>query len=321
MTWFRIIFAAFILAFGVPDVRWTSALADGMFTPPLGMMMLFDGIPSVTFTTLLVYATYACAVWFLWGKGERWSGTVLSVLLALGFGLESSFGKINHATPYIILPAIVGWQGAWKRAPLYFLVVLAFQFFTAAVPKIVGGWLQPQTHAAYGYAVETMTIQHAPALLTQWAVTSLPGWLWECADIITVAFEALFIVAMWRRWSLALICTIALSFHIGVWFTLHIGATGYIMCYAYIWMAFFAERVPSAPSPTTFTIILGISAIYAVLRALLTPTGILETMGIPFTEEAENMAIMVLGGGTMMWFMFREFMRSSPKTSSTLVAR
>ncbi|MBS1560652.1 MAG: hypothetical protein JSS89_03525 [Bacteroidetes bacterium] len=310
MSTFRILLAAFILTVGVPDVRWTSTLADGMFTPPFGPMMLFTGIPSLAWTTLLLWSTYACAVWFLWGKGERWSGLTLSVLLAVGFGLESSFGKINHATPYFILPAVVGWQGTWKRAPLYYLVVLAFQFFTAAMPKIVGGWLQPQTHAAYGYAVETMTIQQSPALLTQWAVTTLPGWFWEMADVITVAFEALFIVAMWRRRSLALICFVALAFHIGVWFTLHIPATGYVACYAYIWLAFLAPRTLADIPPQRILVLTIAAAFYAALRAWLSPIGLLETLGLPFTEEVENTVIMALGGGTLMWLYGRAFLRT-----------
>jgi len=313
MSTFRILLAAFILVFAVPDVRWVSALPDGMFTPPLGPMMLFSGVPSLMWTSALLWCTYACAVWFLWGKGERWSGLALSVLLALGFGLESSFGKINHTTPFMLLPAVVGWHGAWKRLPVYYLVVIAFQFFTAAIPKIVGGWLQPQTHAAYGYAVETMTIQQSPALLTQWAVTTLPGWMWELADVITVAFEALFIVAMWRRWSLALICFVALSFHIGVWFTLHIPATGYMACYAYIWLVFIAGRALPDVSPRRILMFVSIAAVYAALRVYLSPIGILETIGIPFTEEVENNIIIALGGGALLLLFAREAMVQTKK--------
>jgi|GEM_PF-4883190 len=305
MSTFRILLAAFILFFAVPDVRWVSTLPDGMFTPPLGPMMLFSGVPSLAWTSMLLWATYACAVWLLWGKGVRWSGLALSALLALGFGLESSFGKINHTTPFMLLPAVVGWHGAWRRLPVYYVLVIAFQFFTAAMPKIVGGWLQPQTHAAYGYAVETLTIQGSPALLTQWVVSYVPRWMWELADVITVAFESLFIVAMWRPRSLATVCAVALCFHIGVWYTLHIPATGYIVCYAYIWIAFFAPHALPIVAPQRVMLFVLVAALYAGIRAYLSPTGVLETIGIPFTEEIENSVVITVGGGLLVWLFYR----------------
>ncbi len=82
----------------------------------------------------------------------------------------------------------------------------------------------------------------------------------------------------YKERSLATICAVALCFHIGVWYTLHIPATGYIACYAYIWIAFYTPAtLPSITSKRVMYLVV-VAALYAGVRAYLSPTGVLETM-------------------------------------------
>jgi hypothetical protein len=289
----RIVAGLFILIAGIPDVRWVSDMPPGMFTPPLGVMSFFASLPDHTFTTALLWCTYLVAALFVSGLWPRVTSVALTVLLALCFGLESSFGKINHTTPYLLLPITMAWGVHSARTLSAFALVLGWMYFTAAVPKILGGWLDPSTHASYGYTVETLRVHGTEGLLTAWAVAHVPGWAWEVLDVSTILWEATFLWAAFSTRRMILWMCAATFFHTGVWLVLNIPATGYVACYAALYLAFTSQRTVSWSTLLTSGVIA-----YAIGRAVLSPVGVLTSIGIPFSTTMEN-GIIILGGAVL----------------------
>lgn len=289
----RVVAGLFILVAGIPDVRWVSDMPPGMFTPPLGVMSLFTSLPDHTFTTALLWCTYLVAAVFISGFWPRVSAVALTLLLTLGFGLESSFGKINHTTPYLLLPIVMTWGFHSARTLSAFALVLGWMYFTAAVPKVLGGWLDPTTHASYGYAVETLRVHGTGGLLTAWSVMHVPHWAWEILDQTTILWEATFLYAAFSTKRTIVWMCFATFFHAGVWLVLGIPATGYIACYVAFYLAVVSKR-----SISWSTLSLAVIAGYAVLRAALSPIGILATVGVPFTTTIE-IGIIILGGACL----------------------
>lgn len=251
---YRILFAAFALLVIAPghdvyvDLVSLAALPDSLYAPPPGPMALFDGFPSAEIGALLHFLLNVSLIALLFGVRTRAASIAVGVLFLLVYGFTYSVGKINHTILFPLLPLIMsfsGWGAAYSydglfraRAhvsswPLTMLaLVVGFGMFTAGFAKILGGWLDPGTHAAYGHVVKHFLVRGRTDLLAPTAVEMEHDLFWELIDYGAVCFEIGFLAAVARPRVFRFFAAFAVLFHLGVMLTLNISFVFNIIVYA-----------------------------------------------------------------------------------------
>jgi uncharacterized membrane protein YphA (DoxX/SURF4 family) len=222
---FRILFASYLLVFGLPWAVWTSELPPFLVDAPRGPYRLLDGFPPdavLRFATLLLCVS---SVSLLVGYRTRAAALLTGTLLLTLIGFEFSTGKVDHNRhlmmwlPLVLAPSpwgdrysldalrtprpvpeLAGWTVSW------WALVVGLFFFSGGVAKIKGGWLWPQIHGVQYYVSKTGTL----------AADALPGMLWELGDIATVLFEAGFVFAIVTLRGTRIFCALAIVFHVHV---------------------------------------------------------------------------------------------------------
>lgn len=265
---YRIFYAAFALLVVAPGHDAYASLAGfvglppSMFTPPPGPMQLFSGFPRrFTAESIHLLLNLSLAALLL-GYRTRISSIVTGVLFLVLFGFSYSIGKINHNILFVLVPIVMsasGWGSALsldalRRAvvaernpetpepslepgavswPLMLLgLIVGFAIFTAGFAKILGGWLDPTTHAAYGHVLKNVFVRGRGALLAPVIVGIESGVIWEIFDYLTVFFEVGFLAACAHRRSLRLFAGLAVLFHFGVMMTMNIAFAFNLAVYA-----------------------------------------------------------------------------------------
>jgi hypothetical protein len=162
------------------------------------------------------------------------------------------YSSVSVLCHYLILPcflALSSWGHAFsvdalqrrvREIPAHqdsFIVslyafTLGWLYCTAALPKILGGWLNPSTHAVYGWFVQTYHGELQRALFASFFMKYTPLFIWEIADWLTVGFEFFFVLSVVNRRWLQVFCSCAVVFHWLVLNTLNIPSAGFLICYA-----------------------------------------------------------------------------------------
>ena len=234
---FRVCFGVLTLWLGPPPIRALADLPDVAFEPPPGLARLWQSWPppEVLFALDAMWICFALLVTIGWRT--RASSIALAAVTIVSSSILFSTGKIDHTVFTALVPLLGGLAG-WgnsvsfdaKRAghsnrrpptsanwPLSLLAgLLALGFFTAAVPKIAGGWLDPRTQAAEGYFRDDLLLRDRTDLLAPLAARVESSLVWELLDVATVAFElgvaVALLNALWFRRTLL----VAVGFHVGV---------------------------------------------------------------------------------------------------------
>jgi len=247
---YRIIYSALALCM-IPNFEWVSQYPDSLFAPPPGPFRLLHGFPSATAMVTLELLLVVALTLLLVGLFTRTVSIVSAVLAILGYGFSYSLGKIDHTILFLLVPVVmvaVDWgsavsldsrrrsRGASSRVrqwPLRYLgLLIGLAFMTAAVPKLLTGWLSPasqatQAHFYRQFYVNGRTDWFASAFLR---IDFPLGW--EVLDWATVALEAgiLFAVVTWR--SLRVVLAVACLFHLGVLLMMNISFYFDVIAYA-----------------------------------------------------------------------------------------
>lgn len=246
---FRILFAACILFVYLPEHLWISSFPNSFFNPPIGPTALFwTGLPSARFFQALNAAEIFAALFLLVGYRTRYASIALGLLLFVGNGWASSFGRINHDILMIIVPLVMqfaNWGAAYSIDetrgknrtethgwPLALLALItALGMMSAAVPKAVSGWLDPHSHAVLGH----LTYNALVTGRTNWLVNRMlkihSDLFWEFFDYMTVLLEASFLFLVGRRRTFRLICGAACFFHLGIAITMQIAYWPNLLAY------------------------------------------------------------------------------------------
>ena len=262
---FRICFGLFTLWLGPPPIRGLVDLPDATYSPPPGLSQIWGGWPPEIVLVGLDVAWIALAVAVTLGWRTRVSSAALTVVTVVSSSILFSTGKIDHTVFTALLPlfcGLAGWGDAlslderrrapragvqptsrsWPLATLAGL--LAVGFFTAAMPKIAGGWLDPGSQAAERYFRDDLLLRDRTDLLAPAAARIDSAIAWELLDIGTVAFELGIAIAvlntLWFRRGLM----IAVGFHIGVLMVMNISFLALPLLYA-------ALLVPGLTASTT----------------------------------------------------------------------
>ena len=251
---YRILFAAFSLLVISPghdvyaDLVSLASLPDSMFAPPPGPMALFGGFPSAEMGAMLHFLLNLSLAALLFGFRTRAVSIAVGTLFLLVYGFTYSVGKVNHTILFTLLPLIMafsGWGAAYSYDALFrarrkvsswplslLALVVGFAMFTAGFAKILGGWLDPTTHAAYGHVVKHFFVRGRTDLLASSALDLESALLWELIDYGAVFFEVGFLAAVARPRVFRLFTGAAVLFHLGIMMTLNISFVFNIIVYA-----------------------------------------------------------------------------------------
>lgn len=251
LSLYRIIYAAFVLlVVGSPPFRWISNKPDIFFNPPTySITNLFEGFPSVYFFWGLEVVIIILLVFLLFGFQTRWTSLLLALGLFTGFGWSYAYGKINHDTLLMALvPLVMGFshwgahfsldqrnrtapgrERAWPVALLALL--LGFAMFTAGVPKLLSGWLDPATQAVQGHTIRQHYDFFADQFMTPWLITFDNPLFWEVLDYSAVLFEVGFLLAVVRQPLFRLFVALVVIFHLANCFMLNIDFSRNIALY------------------------------------------------------------------------------------------
>ena len=164
---YRVLYATVFLLL-LPDFTWLANFPDTFFNAPPGPMLAFSSFPPRIFLRGLKAALAVCMVAVLIGWRTRAVSFASVGLGLIGYGFSFSLGKVDHNILFLLAPAalaLAGWGDRlsvdalrWRSRSALDLAELAEQwplrlyalmiglaFFTAAAPRLVGGWLDPST--------------------------------------------------------------------------------------------------------------------------------------------------------------------------------
>lgn len=324
---FRILYASVLLLFGLPWWSWTADLPASWFAPPPGPVALLLSAPPPawlldTGTLLLGVLLGALLV----GYRTRLVSWAVPALWLLGDGVAYSWGKIDHLQLVPMTPLFLGAAGwgdalsvdAWRgrigsprRWPItLFAVTIALAMFTAGLPKVVGGWLSPATHAVRGLLLQYRFVLELDQLLADWVARLDLGGLWLIADFATVLVEGGLVLLLVRRSTFRLGLLALVGLHLGVLLTMSIDFIGNVLIYG----AFFAwplrRRAGSArPLPTTAVtavgLLLGGLAAVTVIAADQTP-GALMLSPLGLGSHTASLFLMIAFGSFWLAFDLNE---------------
>ncbi|CAN5275206.1 hypothetical protein BH23BAC3_BH23BAC3_16640 [soil metagenome] len=249
---YRIFASLFFLFFLLPDFGFYSTLASfpaDFFTPPPGPMMLFeDFLPAwlLQLVHILLILSWVCV---LVGFKTKIASASAGIFMLILQGFMFSLGKVNHEILLSVTPIVMAfsnWGAAYsfdslkggvaKETQGWPLVLLAlfigFMMFSAGVPKILGGWLDPSTQATKGHLLNQYFVRGRQDLLAETAIQIDAVWLWELLDWATIVFEVGFLIVVLKAGWFRLFVCFAVLFHFSTMMTLNIAFLANFMAYA-----------------------------------------------------------------------------------------
>ena len=253
---YRVLYAVIILLL-LPDFSWIAAFPDSMYNPPPGPMMLFSGFPSEAVLRGLEAALAVCLVAILLGWHTR-TASFLSVAVSMvGYGFTYCLGKIDHDILVVLVPAAMALAGWGDRLSLdavrrrsrgetdsperavqwplrLWALMIGLAFFTAALPKIAGGWLNPLTHAVQGIQIRQFYTHDRADLLANTFLGIKNPVFWEFMDIATILLEAGILLAVLSWGGTRVAFAVATLFHLGVWLMMNIAFWHNVLTYGFV---------------------------------------------------------------------------------------
>lgn len=252
---FRIFTSLFFLFLLIPGsglehYRYLSSLPDDFFAPAPGPMMLLDSFPPFVVFQVIYGLILVFGLAMLVGYRTKTSSVLLGIFIFIMQGLIYSVGKVNHEilVPLVLIcMAFSNWgnsysidslrtDGSNNKVESWPLVLLSlfigFMMFTSGFPKILGGWLDPSTHAVQAHLFRQFFAHEREAFLAGYAIQIQNGVFWELLDWVTIIFEIGFLVAVrkasWFRFFLVL----AVFFHFSTKMLLNISFLPNFLAYA-----------------------------------------------------------------------------------------
>ncbi|WP_339925171.1 restriction endonuclease subunit S [uncultured Cyclobacterium sp.] len=245
----RILFCLGYLIIGLPEFIEISNFKLLFFDPPLGLSLFLGPIISSDFWwffDLIVRIAFIC---LFVGFRTKWSSIIFSLLLLFGFTYLYSYGKIDHNIFPIIFPmfmAFTNWGGALsidslknnktnlspKGWPLtFFSFLLGWGYFTAGLPKLMGGWLDPSYSTTAGYILRKFHSGQEPLYLNEMFVKINNLFIYKMLDYGALVFEIGFIFTIFCSALFLRSIGIAALFHLGVLLTLNIAFTTHVLVF------------------------------------------------------------------------------------------
>lgn len=243
------ILLATLLLLQLPNFHWVADYPSAWFTPPAGPFALFHAFPSAWFLIGIEVCLAASLLAMLVGWHTRVASVAVTSTFILGSGFTYSLGKIDHNILMALAPAVLSFSGWGRRLsidarrgvatesaeqwPVRLLaLLLGLAFMTAAIPKVLGGWLSPSTQTVQATLHEQFYGHERTQFLAETFINLRNTVFWESLDYLTIALEAglLFAVVSWK--GLRIACAVACIFHMSVYLMMNIAFTSNVMVYA-----------------------------------------------------------------------------------------
>ena len=249
---YRIGFCLYLLlARPLPSFRWMASYPDAFYSPPLGLPQIWRGVPPPTALHVLEFGLLGLIALLLVGYRTPWTSLGVGLGGILANSAYFSFGKIEHTILTWMVPLAFSFSG-WgrvlslderagrtsratpvsaSRSTVLLGVLMAVAFVTAAVPKVLAGWLSFSDSMARLQLLRLYHQLERDDLLAPLAVELDSALFWEPADWGTIALELAFAVTLlWpvlhRRMVL-----VAWIFHLFVLAIMNIGFKGVVPVY------------------------------------------------------------------------------------------
>lgn len=252
---FRICSSLFLLIFLIPGrglthYQYLSSLPDDFYLPPPGPMMLLDGFPPYIIFQVLYGFIIIFTLGMLVGYRTKISSILAGIFILFMQGLVYSVGKVNHEILIAFVPIIMAftnWGNSFsidtirksgkKQDPESWPLVLlslfiGFMMFTAGFPKILGGWLDPSTHAVKAHIFRQFFVHGREAFLAGYAIQFQNDFIWEILDWVTVSFEIGFLIAVWKATWFRFLLVVVVFFHFSTHLLLNISFLPNFLAYA-----------------------------------------------------------------------------------------
>ena len=244
----RMLFAAYVIAFPI-DYEWTNTVPDALFQPRPGPFALMSAPPPDAVATTLEIGRLILAVAILVGYRTVLSSIAMTIVLVAGSGLVHSYGKVDHFILFELLPAVLaaaGWGAAWSvdarrrmkhgaldggLVMLLWALTVAFALFTAALPKAVSGWLDPNREATRGYVARDVADPTKLGPFTDQVFAVDSHLIWKVLDFATVFAEGWLILAILVPTLFRIGLAVLLVFHLGVYLSMGIEFDSYVFVY------------------------------------------------------------------------------------------
>src|SRR5450432_4268799 len=245
----RIIFASSLLLMGYPRYLWLGKFPDSFYVPPLGLGLLFRGQPPLIVLWGLFFLAMVLTIGLLLGWRTRFSGLALAAVTLVGNSFEYSFGKIDHDIlifSTLVTMSFSDWgnrfsidqirrrpedqNSYWAGAML--AMVIGLGMFSAFLPKLSGGWLNPSVSSSEGHLIYNFVISEHRTWLGQAMIDHLPLLGWKFLDWSTMIIEISFLFAMFSRQAMRWVCAAAVFFHAGIDFSMDIFFYPSLLAYA-----------------------------------------------------------------------------------------
>ena len=235
---FRVLFAAFVLAYVLPLALWIGDVPRMFFSPTLSPAALLGDFPSTRAVTGLNLATAGAFALLAAGLCTRTASVAGGAGLVLLYSLHYSHGKVSHSFLIAATPLLLAWSG-WGRAysvdallaarrgrrtnveaggwPLALLALaVSLGMFTAGWAKVLGGWLSWEQSATLGHVARNYNSRGRTTWLGEWVLSLTNRPLLELLDWAAVGLECAFLVAFLNRRVFRLFVAAAATFHLGV---------------------------------------------------------------------------------------------------------
>jgi hypothetical protein len=257
----RILYCLGFFIIGLPEFGVISGREIVFFDPPPGISKVIGPITSEIFWWVFDLLVRISFVSLLFGYRTKFSSLSFGLLMVFGFSYLFSYGKIDHVIYAVIFPLIMAfsnWGGAlsvdaanrnkpssqspggWTLA--YLSLLLGWGYFTAGLPKLLGGWMDPENSATAGFLIKKYYTGEENLYLVDFFATLDNLFIYKMLDYGTLVFELGFIIAIISpRWCLRAI-GIAAGFHLGVLLTLNIPFTLHVLVFLPFIMYYFFEK-------------------------------------------------------------------------------
>lgn len=249
----RILFALYVLILPV-DYSWITSVPSVLFDPAPGPFSLLSGPPSAEFVSVLNVLRIILALMLLFGFRTLEVSVCLSATMVVGSGLANSYGKVDHFILFELTPlalAAAGWGSALsvdayrsrsksRRVPrvdpglplLAWAMVVAYALVTAALPKVVSGWLDPSREATRGFVARDVADATKLGPLTQAVFEIKFSAFWKFLDYSTLIAESALVVLIFFPLLFRIGIAAIVFFHVGVYLALGISFESYFFVYA-----------------------------------------------------------------------------------------
>jgi hypothetical protein len=285
-------------------------------------MQLVSGFPPFPFFEVLLVLLNLSLVAVLVGYRTRWATVFTGVLLLVGYGFNYSLSNLHHNILLLVLPLVMAFSN-WGTAlsfdarrgripdqvrswPLVLVaLLLGYGMFSAGLPKIIGGWLDPSSHAVLGRFIREYYVIERHDLLAPLFIDITNEVFWESLDVATVCYEIGFLFAILHPFTTRLFSVFSIGFHTLVTLILNIPFLPNLIVYAAFVPWHRLANVLPLPEADTADARTGAGSTALLLLVLLGGTAFFYVVGSPllwingttgvgpWLEEVDVLAVVV----------------------------